>query len=87
MRRLAGGLAEGDVAMRGLLEELGPECTERVTVTTVHASFDVEASAELPYRVSAMVEDIPEIAELDLNPVFVRQHGAVVADVRVRFTG
>jgi len=34
-----------------------------------------------------MVEDIPEIAELDLNPVFVRQHGAVVADVRVRLTG
>ena len=87
MRRLAGGLAEGDVAMRGLLEELGLECTERVTVTTVHASFDVEALAELLHRVSAMVEDMPEIAELDLNPVFVRQHGAVVADVRVRLTG
>ena len=34
-----------------------------------------------------MVEDIPEIAELDLNPVFVQQHGAVVADVRIRLTG
>jgi len=31
-----------------------------------------------------MVEDIPEITELDLNPVFVRQRGAVVADARVR---
>jgi acetate---CoA ligase (ADP-forming) len=49
--------------------------------------LDVAAFAELLHRVSAMVEDIPEIAELDLNPVFVRQHGAVVADVRVRLTG
>jgi len=45
--------------------------------------LDVAAFAELLHRVSAMVEDIPEIAELDLNPVFARQHGAVVADVRL----
>ena len=49
--------------------------------------LDVAAFAELLHRVSAMVEDIPEIAELDLNPVFVRQHGAVVADVRIHLTG
>jgi acetate---CoA ligase (ADP-forming) len=49
--------------------------------------LDVVAFAELLHRVSAMVEDIPEIAELDLNPVFVRRHGAVVADIRVRLTG
>jgi hypothetical protein len=47
----------------------------------------VAAFAELLHRVSAMVEDIPEIAELDLNPVFVRRHGAVVADIRLRLTG
>ena len=49
--------------------------------------LDVAAFAELLYRVSNMVEDIPEITELDLNPVFVRQHGAVAADVRIRLTG
>ena len=49
--------------------------------------LDVAAFAELLHRVSAMVEDIPEITELDLNPVFVREHGAVAADVRVRLTG
>ena len=48
--------------------------------------LDVVAFAELLHRVSARVEDIREIAELDLNPVFVREHGAVVADVRVRLT-
>jgi acyl-CoA synthetase (NDP forming)/GNAT superfamily N-acetyltransferase len=46
--------------------------------------LDVAALAEILHRVSAMVEDIPEITELDLNPIFVRQHGAVVADIRVR---
>jgi len=46
--------------------------------------LDVEALADLLCRVSAMVEDIPEIAELDLNPVFVREHGAPVADIRLR---
>jgi acetate---CoA ligase (ADP-forming) len=49
--------------------------------------LDVAAFAELLHRVSAMVEDIPEIAELDLNPVFVRPHGAIVADIRVRLVG
>jgi acyl-CoA synthetase (NDP forming) len=49
-------------------------------------SLDVAAFAELLHRVSAIVEDIPQIAELDLNPVFVRQHGAVVADTRIRLT-
>jgi acyl-CoA synthetase (NDP forming) len=48
--------------------------------------LDVAAFAELLHRVNAMVEDIPEITELDLNPVFVRRHGAVVADIRVRLT-
>ncbi len=47
--------------------------------------LDVAAFAELLHRVGAMVEDIPEIAELDFNPVFVRQHDVVVVDVRVRF--
>jgi hypothetical protein len=33
-----------------------------------------------------MVEDIPELTELDLNPVFVRRHGVLVADIRIRLT-
>ncbi len=36
---------------------------------------DTEAVEELLLRVSAMVEDVPEIAELDLNPVSVRARG------------
>ena len=35
-------------------------------------------------RVSAMVEDLPQIAELDCNPFVVREKGAVILDARVR---
>ncbi|MHB8221192.1 MAG: acetate--CoA ligase family protein, partial [Acidimicrobiales bacterium] len=48
---------------------------------------DVAALTEVLHRISALVEDIPEVAELDLNPVFVRQHGVVVADLRLRLVG
>jgi acetate---CoA ligase (ADP-forming) len=45
---------------------------------------DVEALREVLRRVSALADDVPEIAEMDLNPVFVLEKGAVAADVRVR---
>jgi acyl-CoA synthetase (NDP forming) len=47
---------------------------------------DVAALEDLLHRVNAMVEDLPEIAELDLNPVFVLPagEGAVCVDVRMR---
>lgn len=42
-----------------------------------------EALAEVIVRVSQLVSDFPEIAELDLNPVFATENGAIAADVRV----
>jgi len=33
-----------------------------------------------------MVEDLPQIAELDLNPFVVHQHGATILDARIRVT-
>jgi acetyl coenzyme A synthetase (ADP forming)-like protein len=47
---------------------------------------DVPALTDLLHRVGAMVEDLPEVAELDLNPVFVRPEGrgVVAVDVRLR---
>ncbi len=49
---------------------------------------DVAALEDLRQRINAMVEDLPEIAELDLNPVFVRERGGGVAavDARIRVT-
>jgi acetyl coenzyme A synthetase (ADP forming)-like protein len=39
--------------------------------------------ADLIVRVSRLVTDFPEIAELDLNPVFARPDGAIAVDVRI----
>lgn len=37
-------------------------------------------------RVSAMVEDIPQIAELDCNPFVVHESGSTILDARIRVT-
>ncbi|MDO8431078.1 MAG: acetate--CoA ligase family protein [Candidatus Binatus sp.] len=42
-----------------------------------------EALASLICAVSRLVDDFPEIAEIDLNPVFASPDGAVAADVRI----
>jgi acetyl coenzyme A synthetase (ADP forming)-like protein len=44
---------------------------------------DRNALAELIVRVSELVSDFPEIAELDLNPVFATKDSAIAADVRI----
>ncbi|MBQ0923918.1 acetate--CoA ligase family protein [Saccharopolyspora endophytica] len=44
---------------------------------------DAEALSEVLRRVSELVGDFPEIAELDLNPVFATPSGATAADVRI----
>ncbi len=47
---------------------------------------DTAALKDLLHRINALVEDLPEVVELDLNPVFVRPdgHGVVAADVRMK---
>jgi len=42
-----------------------------------------EALAGLIQNVSQLVSDFPEIAEMDLNPVFASKSGAIAADVRI----
>jgi acyl-CoA synthetase (NDP forming) len=45
---------------------------------------DVTALEDALLRVSAMVEDIPQIAELDCNPLVVHERGATIVDARIR---
>jgi len=45
---------------------------------------DVPAIENVLLRVSAMVEEHPEIVELDLNPLIATPEGAVIVDARVR---
>ncbi|MFI0411739.1 GNAT family N-acetyltransferase [Actinomadura sp. 3N508] len=48
------------------------------------AAGDVEALHDTLLRLSRLVADHPEIAELDLNPTIVRPDGVVAVDARVR---
>jgi len=50
------------------------------------AACDVAALEEGLLRVSAMVEDIPQIAELDCNPFVIHERGATILDARIRVT-
>jgi acetyl coenzyme A synthetase (ADP forming)-like protein len=51
-----------------------------------HPPADVPAIQEVLLRISRMVEDIPEIRELDLNPIFALPpgQGCAVVDARIR---
>ena len=45
---------------------------------------DIPALEEALLRVSAMVEDLPQIAELDCNPLVVHESGSTILDARIR---
>jgi acyl-CoA synthetase (NDP forming)/GNAT superfamily N-acetyltransferase len=47
---------------------------------------DTAALADALLRVSRLADDLPEVSELDLNPVVVREDGAYCIDVRVQIT-
>jgi len=46
-------------------------------------TFDQEAAADLAVRVSRLMDEHPEVLELDLNPVIVFQKGCAVVDARI----
>lgn len=46
--------------------------------------YDVAALEDALLRVSALVDDIPQIAELDCNPFVVTEQGGQILDARVR---
>jgi acyl-CoA synthetase (NDP forming) len=45
---------------------------------------DVAALEDLLLRVGRLAEDVPEVAEMDLNPVLVTEQSAIAVDVKVR---
>lgn len=48
--------------------------------------LDTAALRAVLHRVSALAEAVPEVDEMDLNPVVVQEAGAVVVDARIRLT-
>jgi acyl-CoA synthetase (NDP forming) len=51
-----------------------------------HSPADVKAIEEVLLRLSLLVEEVPEISELDLNPVFALPpgQGCRIVDARIR---
>ena len=45
---------------------------------------DIQALEDALLRVSALAEDLPQVAEVDLNPIRVHPAGAAIVDARVR---
>jgi acyl-CoA synthetase (NDP forming)/GNAT superfamily N-acetyltransferase len=50
------------------------------------AAADLGALRDLLLRVSRLADDLPEVTELDLNPVIARPDGAFVVDARIKVT-
>jgi acyl-CoA synthetase (NDP forming) len=47
---------------------------------------DTEALRDALLRVSRLADDLPQVAELDLNPIIVRADGVIAVDARIRVT-
>ena len=47
-------------------------------------STDVAALEDVLLRMSVLARDLPQVAEVDCNPVKVLEHGAVIIDARIR---
>ncbi len=47
---------------------------------------DLPALTDMLLRISRLADDLPEVAELDLNPVIARPDGVFAVDARVRLT-
>jgi len=47
-------------------------------------SVDATGLADVLMRVSRLADDLPEVAELELNPVIARRNGVQAVDARVR---
>jgi acyl-CoA synthetase (NDP forming) len=45
---------------------------------------DIPAIEDLILRVGTLADEVPELAELDLNPVMVGADGVVVVDIKAR---
>jgi len=76
-------IQEGDVrrALRGL------RCWPLLEGFRGAPRADVDALVELVLAMGRLVQDVPEVAELDLNPVVVSANGCSLVDVKLRLQG
>lgn len=83
-------VADRVVRLTPLTDRDAEELTDSARVSALlrahrgRPAVDRAALLDLLTRVSRLADDLPELVELDLNPVMVRPDGAVAADVRIR---
>jgi len=72
-------------ALLGQPGSVGPGGRPLQTPPPGHAA-DIGAVRDTLLRVSRLADDLPQVAELDLNPVIARPDGVVAVDARIRVT-
>ncbi len=83
-------VADRAVALPPLNEALAKEAVARTRIARLLAGYRDRPAADLAaiYRVlvqvSQMVIDLPELAELDINPLLADENGVIALDARVR---
>jgi len=59
-------------------------CARRLAGFRGSPPLDVDAVADVLVRLGALMDDVPAVQELDLNPLLVRESGVSALDVRIR---
>ena len=82
--------ADSAVALPPLNRSLARELVSRTRVSRLLAGYRdhpparVEALHDVLIAVSQMLADLPQLAELDINPLYVDEMGAIALDARIR---
>ena len=82
--------ADVAVALPPLNRSLARELVSRTRMARLLAGYrdhppaDLDALHDVLIAVSQMLADLPQLAELDINPLWVDEHGALALDARLR---
>jgi acyl-CoA synthetase (NDP forming)/GNAT superfamily N-acetyltransferase len=86
---IATGVLDGHAARLAPLTDADAEDlihAIRAAPALLEQAPDTEALRDTLLRVSRLADDLPQVAELDLNPVIVRADGVIAVDARIRVT-
>jgi acetyltransferase len=85
-------LADRAIALPPLNRVLAAELISRTRISRLLAGYrnhppaKLDAVCDVLMAVSQMLADIPELAELDINPLWADDHGVMALDARVRLS-
>ena len=85
-------LADRAVALPPLNRALARDLVKRTRVSRLLAGYrnrppaQVDAVGDALIAVARMLADLPELAELDINPLWADEHGVLALDARVRLS-